>query len=119
VKRVLVAGATVYLGRFVAKEFEGRGDCVRVLARNLDKLKMPGQFLETALTDLVDDKFVGEVSRPETLRGCSSGSRFSSLPTGSPGRRTNFSCMDVDYRGNKHLLERSTISWPRTSGRTR
>src|SRR5262245_18186414 len=67
--RVLVAGATGYLGRFVARESKDRGAWVRVLARNLARLKTPGPFLEPAIAGLVDDVFVGEVTQPETLRG--------------------------------------------------
>ena len=37
--RVLVAGATGYLGRFVAREFKERGDWVRLPARNLEPLE--------------------------------------------------------------------------------
>jgi uncharacterized protein YbjT (DUF2867 family) len=71
--RVLVAGATGYLGRFVAREFKRRGDWVRVLARSPDKLKTPRPFLEPAVAGLVDDVFVGEVTRPGTLRGLCEG----------------------------------------------
>src|SRR5262245_33007818 len=70
---VLVAGATGYLGRFVAREFKRRGAWVRVLARNPDRLNTPGPFLEPAVAGLVDDVFVGEVTRPETLRGLCDG----------------------------------------------
>ena len=73
--RVLVAGATGYLGRFVAREFKERGDWVRVLARKPEKLKTAGPSLEPAIADLVDDVFVGEVTRPETLRGLCEGDR--------------------------------------------
>ena len=52
--RVLVAGATGYLGRFVAKEFKDRDDWVRVLARQPDKLMTPGPFLEPAIDELVE-----------------------------------------------------------------
>ena len=46
-KRVLVAGATGYLGRYVVKEFKKQGYWVRALARSADKLE--------ALTDEVDE----------------------------------------------------------------
>ena len=54
--RVLVAGATGYLGRFVAREFKERGDWVRVLARNPEKLGTPGPSLEPA-SDVSIGKF--------------------------------------------------------------
>ena len=37
-KRVLVAGATGYLGGFVARELKARGHVVRALARSATKL---------------------------------------------------------------------------------
>ena len=67
-KKVLVAGATGYLGRFVVQEFKKRGYWVRSLARNPQKLEKTGPFLEPAVKDHTDEVFVGEVTKPETLR---------------------------------------------------
>ena len=103
--RVLVAGATGYLGRFVAKEFKVRGYWVRVLARNPDKLKTPGPFLEPAIADLVDDVFVGEVTKPETLRGLCDGIKVVFSSIGISRQRDRLSYMDVDYQGNRNLLD--------------
>ncbi len=41
-QKVLVAGATGYLGRFVVHEFKRRGYWVRVLARNPKKIEQKG-----------------------------------------------------------------------------
>ena len=51
--RVLVAGATGYLGAFVAKEFAERGHFVRALARSPEKLD--------SVRDELDEIVVGEV----------------------------------------------------------
>jgi uncharacterized protein YbjT (DUF2867 family) len=108
--RVLVAGATGYLGRFVAREFKERGDWVRVLARSPDKLSTRGPFLEPAIADLVDDVFVGEVTRPETLGGLCEGIEavFSSI--GITPQADKVSYMEVDYQGNKNLLDLALAS---------
>lgn len=58
-KRVLVAGATGYLGGFVAPEFKARGHFVRALARSPEKLDR--------IKDSLDEIVRGEVTRPETL----------------------------------------------------
>lgn len=58
-KRVLVAGATGYLGGFVAREFKARGYFVRALARSPEKL--------APLRDWLDEIVKAEVTRPETL----------------------------------------------------
>jgi uncharacterized protein YbjT (DUF2867 family) len=103
--RVLVAGATGYLGRFVAKEFKERGAWVRVLARHPDKLKAPGPFLEPAVAGLVDDVFVGEVTRPDTLRGLCEGVEVVFSSIGITRQTDRLSYMDVDYQGNRNLLD--------------
>ena len=58
-KRVLVAGATGYLGRFICKEFKARGYFVRALARSAKKLD--------TLRDSPDEIVEAEITRPETL----------------------------------------------------
>ena len=103
--RVLVAGATGYLGRFVARECKQRGDWVRVLARHPEKLKTPGPFLEPAIAGLVDEVFVGEVTRPETLRGLCEGIEVVFTSIGITRQTDRCSYMDVDYQGNRNLLD--------------
>jgi uncharacterized protein YbjT (DUF2867 family) len=103
--RVLVAGATGYLGRFVAREFKERGHWVRVLARNPDRLKTPGPFLEPAIADLVDDVFVGELTRPATLRGLCDGIEVVFSSIGITRQTDRVSYMEVDYQGNRNLLD--------------
>jgi uncharacterized protein YbjT (DUF2867 family) len=71
--KVLVAGSTGYLGRFVVREFKRRGHWVHALARNPERLAEPGPFLAPAVRDQIDDLFVGEVTRPETLAGLCDG----------------------------------------------
>jgi len=97
VKRVLVAGATGYLGRFVVEELGRRGVAVRALARTPRKL----EGLEAPPAEVVPF----EVTRPETLRGACDGidGVFSSL--GITRQKDGLTFRDVDYRGNRHLLE--------------
>jgi len=64
-KRVLVAGATGYLGRYMVKEFKKQGYWVRALTRSSDKLE--------DLRDYVDEAFVGEVTDPASLAGVCAG----------------------------------------------
>jgi len=73
-KRVLIAGATGYLGKFAVQAFKQRGYWVRVLTRSKDKLFEPGPFTAPALmADDIDDVFLGEISRPDTLVGVMDG----------------------------------------------
>lgn len=59
-ERILVAGATGYLGGFVAQEFKARGHFVRALARNPQKL-------DPMKNDL-DEIVKGEIAEPESIR---------------------------------------------------
>ena len=73
-KRVLIAGATGYLGKYAVKAFKERGYWVRVLSRSKEKLFEPGPFTAPALSaDDMDDIFIAEISKPETLAGVMDG----------------------------------------------
>jgi len=95
-KRVLVAGATGYLGGFVARELKARGHFVRALARFPDKLDREGA---------VDEIVRAEVTRPETLENVCNGvdAVFSSI--GITRQKDGLTFRDVDYQGNLNLLE--------------
>lgn len=96
-KRVLVAGATGYLGGFVAQEFKRQGYFVRALARSPDKL----QRIQSSLDEVVQ----GEVTRPSTLEDVCEGIEavFSSI--GITRQRDGLTFRDVDYEGNRNLLK--------------
>ena len=104
-QKVLVAGATGYLGKFVTREFKRRGYWVRALARNPAKLEQPGPLLEPAVQDRIDEVFAGEVPRPETLHGLCDGIDIVFSSIGITRQRDKASFMDVDYRGNKNILD--------------
>ena len=73
-KKVLVAGATGYMGKYAVRAFKQRGYQVRVLTRSKERLFEPGPFTAPALTaDDMDDIFVGEITKPETLTGIMDG----------------------------------------------
>jgi uncharacterized protein YbjT (DUF2867 family) len=104
-QKVLVAGATGYLGRFVTQEFKKRGYWVRALARNPKKLKEAGPFMEPAIKDQIDEIFVGEVTKPETLSGLCDGIDIAFSSIGITRQRDKVSFIEVDYHGNRNLLE--------------
>lgn len=106
-KKVLVAGSTGYVGRFVVQEFKKQDYWVRVLVRNqsLEKLKEIGPFMEPAVNDQIDEIFVGEVTEPETLHGLCDGIDIVFSSIGITRQRDKVSFMDVDYGGNKNILD--------------
>lgn len=109
-KRVLVAGSTGYLGKYVTREFKEQGYWVRALARNPKKLQETGPHLEPAVKEKIDEVFVGEATRPETLKGLCTGVDvvFSSL--GLTRQKDDVSFMEVDYQANKNILELALAS---------
>ena len=96
-KRVLVAGATGYLGGFVAQEFKARGYFVRALARSPKKLDQ--------LWDSTDEIVEAEVTRPDTLEHVCDGIDVVFSSIGITRQKDGLSFRDVDYQGNKNLLQ--------------
>ena len=95
--RVLVAGATGYLGGFVAREFKNRGFFVRALARSPEKLR--------PLRDSLDEVVQAEITQPETLEGVCDGIDIVFSSVGITKQKGILTFKDVDYQGNKNLLE--------------
>ena len=95
--RALVAGATGYLGGFVAQEFKARGYLVRALARSPEKLGN--------IQDSLDEIVQGEITRPETLAHICDGVDVVFSSIGITRQKDGLTFRDVDYRGNRNLLE--------------
>jgi len=106
VKRVLVAGATGYLGKFAVRAFKEQGYYVRVLTRSEERLHEPGPFTAPALTKGdYDDIFVGEVSKPETLVGMLDDIDLVFSCVGISRQRDGLTFEQVDYQCNKNLID--------------
>ena len=106
-KKVLVAGASGYLGRYAVNEFKERGYYVRALVRNSEKIKTPGPNMEPAIYNIADEIVTGDVTSPESLNGLCTGIDivFSSLGLTSPDWKHNN--YDVDHLGNKRILDQA------------
>ena len=98
-KKVLVAGATGYLGRFVAQAYKDAGYWVRILVRSREKA--------ADLVEKVDEVFVGQATDPNTLKGVCRDIDlvFSSL--GVTRQRDGLGYWDVDYLANHNLLQQA------------
>lgn len=96
-KRVLVAGATGYLGRFVAMEFKSRGYFVRAMARSTGKLD--------PIRDSLDEVVQAEITRPDTLERVCDGIDIVFSSVGITKQKDGLTFRDVDYQGNRNLLE--------------
>jgi len=94
-KKVLVAGATGYLGQYLVKELKERAYWVRVLIRKKEQ--------KADFTD-VDDFFEGEITKPNSLKGLTQDIDWVISTIGITRQKDGLSYMDVDYQGNINLL---------------
>ena len=99
-KKVLVAGATGYLGQYL-KELTKNNFDVRVLIRK------DGQ---KELFKDVNDYFIGEITKPESLRGICENIDWVISSIGITRQKDGFTYMDVDYQGNSNLLAEAKLS---------
>ncbi len=101
-QRVLVAGATGYLGGFVVKEFKSRGYYVRALARSPQKLD--------TLKDAIDETVIGEITDPESIKDVCEGIDVVFSSVGITKQKTRLTFRDVDYQGNMNLLQAAKLA---------
>ena len=106
-KKILVAGATGYLGKYAVREFKQQGFQVRALVREKRKLGELGPFGEPAVLDCPDEVFVGEATKPDTLGRVCDGIDvvFSSL--GLTRQKDGLTFQEVDFQGNKNILDQA------------
>jgi uncharacterized protein YbjT (DUF2867 family) len=104
--RVLVAGATGYLGKFAVQEFKRRGYWVRALTRDEERLRGPGPFTAPGIADdEVDEVFVGELTDPATLAGLMDGIDIVFSSVGISRQRDGLTFEQVDYQCNHTLID--------------
>jgi len=96
-KKILVAGATGYLGRFAVKSFKDRGFWVRALGRSASRLD--------SVKGYADELFIGEVTDPGTLDGLCDDIDIVFSSVGITRQKDGLTYRDVDYQGNRNLLD--------------
>lgn len=95
-EKVLVAGATGYLGQYLVNELKSRGYWVRVLIRKESQKEMFNN---------VDNFFVGEVTKPKSLNGITENIDWVISTIGITRQKDGLTYKDVDYKGNSNLLK--------------
>lgn len=101
-ERVLVAGATGYLGTFLLQELLSRGYPVKALVRDPQRL---GNF-----SSQEPEIFQGEITRPESIAGCCENVDVVISTVGITRQKDGLSYMDVDYQANVNLLQEAEKS---------
>ncbi|MFK8048333.1 MAG: SDR family oxidoreductase [Halioglobus sp.] len=105
-KRILVAGATGYLGKYAVKAFKQRGYWVRALTRSKERLFEAGPFTAPALVpDDLDDVFIGEITQADTLAGMLDGIDAIYSSVGISRQRDGLTFEQVDYQCNRNLID--------------
>ena len=95
-KKVLVAGATGYLGQFVVMALTARGYWVRALGRSTAKL--------APVEEHADELFIGEVTGPDSLAGLCDGIDIVFSSVGITRQKDGLTYNDIDYQANRNLL---------------
>lgn len=96
-ERILLAGATGYLGRFILKELLQRGYQVKTLVRDAGKVKADGspdlEICEAEITDA------------GSIKGCCDTIDVVISTVGITKQKDGLAYMDVDFQANANLLE--------------
>ena len=100
--RVLLAGATGYLGSYIAKELLERSYPIRVIARNPDKLKQNN--IES--TEILQT----EITQPASIKDCCKNIDIVISTVGITRQKDGLTYMDVDYQANLNLLQEAIQS---------
>lgn len=99
---VLLAGATGYLGRFIAAELHRRGLKVRAVVRDHQRALRPGPWDSPSIDGFVDDWAVGEVTNPSFIADVARGTDCVISALGVTRQKTD--PWDIDHRANLAIL---------------
>ena len=94
-KKILLAGATGYLGTYIAKELQKQEYPTKIVVRNKNKVPYDASYFETVIAG---------VTNPESLNGIMDGTDTVISTIGITRQKDGLTYMDVDYQGNMNLL---------------
>jgi uncharacterized protein YbjT (DUF2867 family) len=93
--RILLAGATGYLGRHIAEELQKQQFPTKAVVRSKNRVSFDLQYCEA---------IEAEVTKPETLDGIMADIQAVISTVGITKQKDGLSYMDVDYQANLNLL---------------
>ena len=94
--KILLAGATGYLGRFITEELVEKGYDVKIVVRNKEKIDLKEQNL-TILE--------AQVTQPETLKEICKNIDVVISTVGITRQKDGLTYMDVDFQSNVNLID--------------
>ena len=96
--KILLAGATGYLGRFITEELVEKEYDVKIVVRNKDKINLKAQNL-TILE--------AQVTQPETLKNICENIDVVISTIGITRQKDGLTYMDVDFQANANLIDKA------------
>jgi uncharacterized protein YbjT (DUF2867 family) len=96
-QKVLVVGATGYLGKFLVKELKKQGYWVRALSRDKQKIE--------PVKESIDEVLLGEATKPETIKGLCKDIDIVISSLGITKQKEGLTYRDVDYQANRNVLD--------------
>lgn len=100
-KKILVAGATGYLGRFITQELIDRDYETRIIVRNKEKVKLNAPNLEI---------IEAQVTNPDSLKDIYKNVDIVISTVGITRQKDGLTYMDVDYQANANLINEAKKS---------
>tara|TARA_B100000900_G_scaffold44597_1_gene33181 strand:- start:435 stop:1298 length:864 start_codon:yes stop_codon:yes gene_type:complete len=94
--KILIAGASGYLGKFITKELVNKGNDVTIIVRNKNKINLEAKNLTI---------FEAQVTQPETLKGICENIDVVISTVGITRQKEKLTYMDVDFQSNVNLIE--------------
>lgn len=94
-KKILVTGASGYLGGFFVQELIERGFETKIVVRNKEKIELTSDLLEV---------IEAQVTKSETLNGICKDVDVVISAVGITRQKDGLTYMDVDYQANVNLI---------------
>ena len=94
--KILLAGATGYLGRFITEELVEKEYDVKIVVRNKDKINLKAQNLII---------LEAQVTQPETLKNICENIDVVISTIGITRQKDGLTYMDVDFQANANLID--------------
>ena len=96
IDKILLAGASGYLGTHIAEELKNRSIKTKLIVRNSKRLSYDTRFFEIQEAQL---------TQPESVKGICRGINVVISTVGITRQKDGLTYMNVDFQANMHLLE--------------